>query len=172
MDEETLFDEVIYAKSQINLIASMSYEENLPISSLLKINNSIKNIIIEREKDIEKMKALEYKSEDEDENENKILEIVNNLFYEINRKIKRIFLDIMKYNLYPNRRHFQQIITDCKQLNHEKFIKEIEKGLKNTSSSILDILKNELITFNDEFIKRYSTNQKIRRKILKHCNNI
>ena len=57
-----------------------------------------------------------------------------------------------------------------KQIDETNLAKYQEDSKK--SSSILDILKNELITFNDEFIKRYSTNQKIRRKILKHCNNI
>lgn len=87
-------------------------------------------------------------------------------------KIKRILLDIMNYELHPQRRHFLQIIDDYKQLNPEKFIKEIEKGLNNTTSSIINILKTELLTLNDELIKRYSKNQKIRKKILKHCNNI
>lgn len=72
MNKETLSHEVIQAKSLINHIASMSYKENLPIHSLFKINNYIKNIICNRKIEIEEMNKPKYKfdSEDEDEDEN------------------------------------------------------------------------------------------------------
>ena len=44
MSEESLNDEVIFAKYQIDLISSTSYEESLPIGLLLDINNYIKKI--------------------------------------------------------------------------------------------------------------------------------
>ena len=128
------------------------------------------------------MKTLEYKDEDKDEDEDEdefidndelqMMKISGDLFKETSGKINRIFLDMICYELHPDTINFEKIVDNYKELNHEKFITEVQKALNHTKSSIIKSLENRLIALNTDLIKRYSKNQNIRRKILKHCNKI